>query len=123
MSRKTTFTQEEFKEEMARRETKPRIEYRVGSLGGQGYYVIADNPVEALNASDLRRDQIQEVIIWKIDGVMTPLSRAYQKMGDRAGREPLKDERECTHCRYTWGYKGNLLRATCPSCGKKTLAR
>lgn len=28
----------------------------------------------------------------------------------------------CEHCYYNWEYSGNLDRATCPNCGKKTSA-
>jgi len=27
---------------------------------------------------------------------------------------------ECNHCSYEWDYGGELARATCPSCGRKT---
>jgi DNA-directed RNA polymerase subunit RPC12/RpoP len=26
---------------------------------------------------------------------------------------------KCPRCSYEWEYKGRLLRANCPSCGKK----
>lgn len=25
----------------------------------------------------------------------------------------------CPKCDYSWGYTGDLMRATCPSCGSK----
>lgn len=27
---------------------------------------------------------------------------------------------ECENCRYDWNYSGEMFRATCPRCGKKT---
>jgi len=27
---------------------------------------------------------------------------------------------KCVHCGYEWGTESELLRVTCPSCGKKT---
>lgn len=29
-------------------------------------------------------------------------------------------EVECIHCEYQWTYTGDLAKATCPSCGRKT---
>lgn len=29
-------------------------------------------------------------------------------------------EVECHHCEYEWEYGGEMERATCPSCGRKT---
>ncbi|MFP4019010.1 MAG: hypothetical protein ACLFUH_07150 [Bacteroidales bacterium] len=28
-------------------------------------------------------------------------------------------ELKCPKCEYEWTYKGNLIKATCPSCGSK----
>jgi rubrerythrin len=29
-------------------------------------------------------------------------------------------ETECEHCGYTWDYTGEMWKATCPNCGRKT---
>jgi len=29
---------------------------------------------------------------------------------------------ECHHCGYEWDYQGDMQRATCPSCSRKTPA-